>query len=155
MWRYCVLKSKEYLVFAAPGVRFLLLFFFCFPSAGKLQYALEQMGSHLEACFWKCWPNSHLLEFPFARKCTVRRASLACPHQPFSKPKYWKEKQSTVKFGRKKRTNGDLTLWAGWCSREGQTHVNWLAGKDLWDNATKQFWMFNVFKCFQVLNVLF
>ena len=153
-----------------------------------LQYALEQMGSHLEACFWKCYPKfpfaripifmarclfstlrlrvlfsqeivphfvyllnpflsvfpckkakscfsksfcrlarrwprfpfaripifnalclffvlvpySHLLEFPFARKCTVRRASLACPHQPFSKPKYWKEKQSTVKFGRKK-----------------------------------------------------
>ena len=32
----------------------------------NLQYALEQMGSHLEACFWKCWSNSHLLEFPFS-----------------------------------------------------------------------------------------
>ena len=33
-----------------------------FLSDQPLQYALEQMGSHLEACFWKCCPK-----FPFAR----------------------------------------------------------------------------------------
>ena len=63
MWRYCVLKSKEYLVFAAPGVRFLFLFFFCFPSAlWEATVRSRANGIPFRGLFLKM-----LTKFPFAR----------------------------------------------------------------------------------------